>query len=111
LEIVGESHYQRHLKKLSGGYSKDGSRTKVIAELHYENKNPHDNQAIRVDINRKTVGYLSREDARFYRKRIRKTGHEGIIIACNAVIVGGKKLGLLNKTNFGAWLDLPIEEL
>jgi len=111
LEIVGESHYQKHLKKLCGGYSKEGSRKKATAELHYENNNPYDKQAIRIEINGKTVGYLTREDARFYRKRIRKIGHEGIVVTCNTVIVGGKDLGFFNKTNFGVWLDLPIEEL
>jgi hypothetical protein len=111
LEVVGESNYQKHLKKLCGGYSKEGSRTEVIAELHYENNNPHDKLAIRVDINGKTAGYLPREDARFYRKRVRKAGHEGIIISCNGKIFGGKKLGLFKKTFFGVWLDLPIDEL
>ena len=111
LEVVGESHYQRHLKKLCGGYSKEGSKTEVVAKLIFENKNPHDNQAIRVDVEGKTVGYLSREDARLYRKRVRKTGHDGITMLCNGKIFGGKKLGLLSKTNFGVWLDLPIEKL
>jgi len=111
LEVVGESNYQKHLKKLCGGYSKEGSKTEVIAKLIFENNNPHDNQAIRVDIEGKTVGYLSREDARIYRKRIRKAGYDEITILCNGKIFGGKKLGLLRKTNFGVWLDLPIEEL
>ena len=111
LEVVGESHCQKHLKKVCGGYSKDGNRKQVIAELHYEDKNHYDNKAIRVDINGKTAGYLSREDARFYRKKIKKTGHEGIIVSCNAVIFGGKKIGLLKKTSFGVWIDLLIEKL
>ena len=111
LEVVGESLYQKYLKKLGGGYSKEGSRSKVIAELHHENNNPNDDQAIRVDINTKPAGYLTREDARSYRKQIRKAGHEGINITCNAIVVGGKDLGLFNKTNFGIWLDLPFEAL
>ena len=111
LEVVGESNYQKHLKKLCAGYSKEGSRTEVVAKLHHEDRNPHDPKAIRVDINGKTVGYLCREDARLYRKRIKKTGHEGIIVSCNAKIFGGKKVGLFKKTYFGVWIDLPIEEL
>jgi len=111
LEVVGESRYVKHLKKICGGYSKSGHRKEVTAELHYEDKNSYDNKAIRVDINGKTVGYLDREDARFYRRKINKTGHEGIIVSCNAVIVGGKKLGLLKRTYFGVWLDLPLDKL
>ena len=110
-EVVGESNYQKHLKRLCGGYSKVGARTEVTAELHYENKNPYDDKAIRVDVLGKTVGYLCREDARLYRKRIKKTGHEGIIVSCNAKIFGGKKVGVFKRTSFGIWLDLDIDEL
>jgi hypothetical protein len=110
-EIVGESHYQKHLKKLFGDHKKEGNRKEVIAKLHYENNNPHDKKAIRVDINGKTAGYLPREDAKFYRKQIEKTGHDGIIVSCNAVIVGGRKVGIFRKAHFGVWLDLPLEEL
>jgi len=110
-EVVGESHYQNQLKRISGGYTEKGSRKNVVADLYYEDDNPHDKKAIRVDVSGMTVGYLRKEDARLYRRRIKKTGHEGIIVSCNAVIVGGKKLGFLNKTSFGIWLDLPIEQL
>jgi hypothetical protein len=110
LEIVGESNYTKNLKNLCGGYSKDGSHINEKAVLHYENNNAYDKQAIRVDINGKTVGYLTPEDARLYRKKIRKIGHEGITVLCNAVIVGGKKLGLMNKTAFSVWLDFPIND-
>jgi hypothetical protein len=110
-EVVGESHYQNHLKKICGGYKRRGNRKEVFARLHYENNNPHDKQAIRVDINGKTAGYLPREDARYYRKRIEKVGQEGIVISCNAIIFGGKKFGFLRKTHFGVLLDLPLKEL
>ncbi|MHC4856598.1 MAG: hypothetical protein ACYTBY_02125 [Planctomycetota bacterium] len=90
LEVVGESHYQRHLN---------------------ENTNPHDKKAIRAVINGGTVGYLSRKDARLFRKRIEKVGFEGLVISCNAEILGGKRVGLFKKTDFGVWLDLPIKKL
>ena len=57
LEVVGESNYQKHLKRICGGYSKEGHRKKVTAELHYEDDNPYDKKAIRVDIANGTVGY------------------------------------------------------
>ena len=111
LEVVGESHYQRHLKVLSGHCLKKGGDSELIAKLHYENTNPHDKKAIRVVINGRTVGYLSRKDARLFRKRIEKVGLEGLIISCNAEILGGKRVGLFKKTDFGVWLDLPIKKL
>lgn len=111
LEVVGESHYQRHLKVLSERYSKMGGDRELIAKLHYENTNPHDKKAIRAVINGGTVGYLSRKDARLFRKRIEKVGFEGLVISCNAEILGGKRVGLFKKTDFGVWLDLPIRKL
>ena len=111
LEVVGESHYQRHLKVLSGHYSNEGGDRELIAKLHYENTNPHDKKAIRVVINGGTVGYLSRKDARLFRKRIEKVGLEGLVISCNVEILGGKRVGLFKKTDFGVWLDLPIKKL
>ena len=111
LEVVGELHYQRHLKVLSGRYSKKGGDRELIAKLHYENTNPHDKKAIRVVINGGTVGYLSRKDARLFRKRIEKVGLDGLVVSCNAEILGGKRVGLFKKTDFGVWLDLPIKKL
>lgn len=111
LEVVGESHYQRHLKVLSGHYSNGGGERELTAKLHYENTNPHDKKAIRVVINGGTVGYLSRKDARLFRKRIEKVGLEGLVISCNVEILGGKRVGLFRKTDFGVWLDLPIKKL
>ena len=111
LEVVGESDYQGHLKSICGGCLKQGSLKITIAELHYEDKNPCDSEAIRVEVNGKTVGYLPIEDARLYRKKIEKTGYEEITVSCNAIIFSEKKVGLFNKTVIGIWLDLPIEKL
>jgi hypothetical protein len=110
-EVVGESHYQSNLKRICGGYKREGSKLRVVAVLVYEDRNQHDDQAIRVDVGGHTVGYLSREDARKYRRRIDKTGNEGITISCDGKVVGGRKTGLFRHTNFGVWLDLPINKL
>ncbi len=111
LEVVGESHYQKHLKLLCGGYSIKGSKKEVVANLHYENCNSYDYNAIRIVVNGGTVGYLSRENARLYRKRIEKAKQDGIIVSCNAKIFGGKRVWFFKKTDFGVWIDLPIEKL
>jgi len=113
LEVVGdgESNYQNKLKRICGGHTKEGHRKKVTAQLHYEDDNAYDKKAIRVDVNGGIVGYLSREDARLYRKKVKKAGQEGISISCNALIIGGKKTGVFTKTYFGVWIDLPLEEL
>ena len=111
LEVVGELHYQRHLNVLAGRHSKKGGDRELIAKLHYENTNPNDKKAIRVVIDGGTVGYLSRDDARIFRTRIEKVGMDGLIISCNAEILGGKRVGFFKVTDFGVWLDLPIKKL
>lgn len=65
-EIVGESNYQTNIESFCAG----GSNVDLSADLILENDNPHDPKAVRVDIGRKTVGYLSRQDARTYRKML-----------------------------------------
>lgn len=111
LEVAGEPHYQNYLKSLYRSYLKEGGKQELIAKLHYENNNPNDKNAIRVVVNGGTVGYLSREDAKLYRKRLGKAGKEGRIISCNAKIFDGKRVWLIKKTNFAVRLDLPIEVL
>lgn len=82
----------------------------VEAVLVHENDNPYDNKAIRIDIQGMTVGYLSRKDARQYRKKLKEAGHPGITAKCFALIVGGWDRGPENRGHFGVRLDLPTEE-
>ena len=110
-EIVGESHYQRQLKKLCGGYSKDGSRVEADALLVPEDKNRHDKNAVRIEVAGKIVGYLSRQDAKYFRRKVKKTEAAEKNVTCKALIVGGKKLGLFERSNFGVWLDLDMDDI
>jgi len=89
IEVVGESHYQRALEALCGGRTSDSADKKVQAHLVLEDDNKYDPQAVRVDIEGKTVGYLSRETAREYRTRLRQTGHPRLVGVCKATIRGG----------------------
>jgi len=110
IDIVGESHYQRALESICGGRTEDSQRKEVVATLVHENDNPHDNKAIRIDISGKTVGYLSRDNARDYRKKLKEAGHPGITATCSAIIVGGWDRGSGDKGHFGVKLDLPTNE-
>lgn len=110
-EIVGESRYQGELKSICGGYSEDGHRKYVRAQLILEDDNEHDSKAVRVDIEGVTAGYLTREDARIYRRQIAKAGKSDIVIECDAVIVGGWKRGLFDTGYFGVKLDLPVDQV
>lgn len=110
LDVVGESKYQSALEKICGGRTAEGHKKIVQATLIHENDNPYDNKAIRVDIEGMTVGYLSRDNAREYRERLKEGGHPGITANCSAIIVGGWDRGAKDKGHFGVKLDLPTDE-
>jgi hypothetical protein len=67
---VGESFYQKALNKICGGKGKDGHNEEVIAVLICDNKNKYDSEAVRVDVDGKTVGHLSKSDAKLFRKHL-----------------------------------------
>lgn len=97
-EIVGEASYQKQIgliiSKLPAGYNI------VQATLELEDENPHDNKAVAVKIGGITVGYLSRETARAYRKLVSKNNIPRKA-TCPAMIQGG------NGKYYGIWLGIP----
>jgi hypothetical protein len=109
-EIVGESHYQDALTRICGGKTYDGHEKIVRARLIHENDNPHDTNAVRVEINDQKVGYLSRDDAKNYRKQLSDAGHQGIDAVCSAMIVGGWEREDGDVGEFGVRLDIPTIE-
>lgn len=104
VEVVGESHYQRELESLVGGREEDSAEEYVTAMLVPENSNPHDSKAVRVEVQGKTVGYLSRQDARQWRKVTGASSPQ----QCPAVIVGGWDRGGTDQGHFGIRLDLAL---
>jgi hypothetical protein len=111
VEIVGESKYQKVLGKIAGGRQEDGVEHETTARLIPENNNSYDKNAVRIDIENKTVGYLSRDNAKIYRKQLKKAGHANSTATCAAIIVGGWDRGRNDRGHFGVRLDLPYEEL
>ena len=107
LKVVGTSKYQPALDAICGGKTDEGQELKVRAVLIHEDENPYDKNAIRVDIEGRTIGYLSRGDARSYRKQLSELGHPGITAACSAMIVGGWDDGEGDAGDYGVRLDLP----
>lgn len=107
IDVVGESHYQAALESICGGRTDQGYEKIVEAVLVHEDDNPYDNKAIRVDIQGKTVGHLSRENARQFRNRLEKAGYKGITATCSAIVVGGWDRGNGDTGHFGVRLDLP----
>lgn len=102
--IVGESNYQRAIGAIVSGQKED--RQIHEARLIPEDDNEYDNKAIRVDIDGRTVGYLDRDSARSFRRRLGKNKLSGKTTGCSAVIIGGHRLASGETASYGVWLDL-----
>ena len=88
-DIVGESFYQPVLKALTGDQDSHKSQAEFIACLIPEADNLHDSLAVRIEINGQHVGYLSRDDARSFRKRLAAKKLSNEVTTCAARIEGG----------------------
>lgn len=106
VEVVGESHYQKTLERAAGGRQREGVRVEVVATLVPEPSNKHDRNAIAVQVEGQTVGYLRREMAGSYGPLMRRLRDEGLLAQCSATIVGGWDRGWRDRGDFGIWLDL-----
>jgi hypothetical protein len=109
VSVVGESYYQPALWE-AAGVANTGSQVAVecIAELVPEPENPHDPNAIKVEVKGQCVGYLSRGVARRYGKRVREMRTAGQPTICDAFI-GGLVEGSENP-NLGITLKFPVDE-
>lgn len=106
--IVGESNYQQALEAICGEREEDGVDRVIDASLMLEDSNPHDPQAVRVDIQGKTVGYLNRANARLFRKKQSEAGESSQVVPCKARIRGGWDRGPEDRGGFGVWLDVSL---
>jgi hypothetical protein len=101
--IVGESYAQSALKALAGPRRQRGEDVVFTAVLVPDPDNPHDSNAVRVNIhNGAHVGYLSREDAVSYRASIEILIARHDVGLCRAKLIGG----ILDKPSIGVVLDL-----
>jgi len=98
-DVVGESHYQDNIDKIAGGKTEEGHELQVDAILVREPSNQYDKNAVRVDVNGMTVGYLDRASAKTY---IRKYGD--VTTISSAVVVGGWKRGRKDSGSYGVRL-------
>lgn len=104
--VVGESHYQPALKALAAGRQRDYEAVSVRAVLIPESDNPHDKNAVRVEIEGHKVGYLSRADAKRYRALVKK-GYEMVPAECAAAITGGFVMDNGQQASFGVIVCIP----
>jgi hypothetical protein len=79
-----------------------------MAQLVLESDNPHDSNAVRVDVSGYPVGHLSRDDAIQYREVLAQRGLQGTQCTCEARIVGGWSRGR-DRGDYGVTLDLDLD--
>lgn len=108
--VVGEGHYQDALALITGGKTEEGHNMLVDALLVPEDDNPHDPLAYCVRINGHRVGYMSREDARSLRAKVKGTNMEGVWLKVPAMIRGGWRRSADDQGMFGVVFDLPTGE-
>jgi hypothetical protein len=90
LEVVGELAYQTTLWQLCHGTLGDRVRCDIVAVLVPEPTNPHDANAIAVQIDRHVIGYLPRGTATEYLPGLKRLmAMRGGYIALRGMIVGG----------------------
>lgn len=90
LEVVGESSYQDNLWQLVGGRTEQQVHQDCIAVLLRQDENPHDPNAIAVQVHGLTVGHLAVETAARYRRGLERLMRKyGQLIALEGVIASG----------------------
>jgi hypothetical protein len=98
VNVAGESHYQEALRTIAGPGE---VRHETEARLVREPDNPHDANAVRVEIAGAKVGYLPRALAEAWSPRMDELASRRRVGACEATIVGGAD------TPLGVFLRLP----
>jgi len=110
VEVVGVSRRQDVIAAIVEEHGRSGRTATVDARLILENSNPHDANAVRVELDGALVGYLSRENAARYRADLAAAGTPDTIVQCKARIVGGFETSTGERASFGVRLDLPPME-
>jgi hypothetical protein len=94
VDVVGEMAFQEALEGLAQGCAAFGTRVRLVtATLHAEPDNPHDERAIRVDVEAMPVGYVAREETQYFHAVLERLRERGEVPSCRAELVGGWDCG------------------
>lgn len=103
LEVVGESNYQKAIKRaLAGARLLPDNRTAIDIIARREPANPYDLDAVQIlnAVNGDRLGYLSRDRAKQYRRTLSDCAAAGFDVRCTGVLAGDASIGV--------WLDLAF---
>lgn len=110
IAVVGEAYRMDDLWRAVGAVddSEKTIRRDLTAVLVPEPNNRYDRNAIAVFISSIHVGYLSREDARRYRKPLDRLAAQGLAGTCAARIKGGRWISKRDRqrAKLGVVLDI-----
>jgi hypothetical protein len=105
VRTVGVSHYQPTLLELTGATPGAEVRVETRAALVPQPDNPHDPNAVAIEIDGRLVGYLAREEAERWQPILQVVADNGALAVCEAMIAGrGAESGT---SNLGVFLRLP----
>lgn len=88
IAVVGESHYQAALRRAVDKNHSDGGLP-VAACLVREPENKYDRNAVRIDVQGETVGYIARDEAPWMQKKLMWLERQGLRPVCQARVFGG----------------------
>ena len=108
LRVVGEFHYQRTFEEICGPRTEAGENRIVTAVLILDNTNRYDNNAVRVEVEGKTVGHLGRSDASAFRTRLHNERVTAQTFTCKARIRGGWMRENRERGLYGINLDVRL---
>jgi len=106
VDVVGESNYQPAIKGAVSVGERYSEFTELWVCLEPEPTNPVDSNAVRVHFAGRTLGYLSRADAKSFRATHQNAVATGRPIFCRARAFGGSR----NKPTIGVFLDFRLWE-
>jgi hypothetical protein len=105
MEVVAESVYAETVKRLAGPHGDARANMQLRALLMPDDDYPFDDKAVAVFIEGELVGYLAKEDASRFRRKLDLKDLNGKVSSTDAAIRGG---GVWNgkRLSYAVWLDI-----
>lgn len=104
IEVAGESRYFNNLQKIAGSCEDQPVEVAKTAYIVPEPKNMYDPNALRVDIDQLTVGYLPKPAAAQVSPVLRSHGLAAIQALARITAFEGAN-------NYSVWLDGDLQEI
>lgn len=103
--VVGVTYYQKALEKICHNKREEGIEMLVPAKIVPEENNLYDSNAVRIEIEGETVGYLSRVNAFKWRGKMISEGFSDAV-TCPAKIRWDR--AFTEEGSYGVWLDVDL---